>query len=322
MSEINERGKSTLTVVELPTVEVPIPSVIALGFFDGCHTGHRTLLRETVRRARAMHLESAVFTFSDEGIKAGALRIYSLEDRLETFRRMGIEKVYLASFESLRNLSPEWFVKTVLVEMCGAKWAVSGPDFRFGKNAAGGPDTLAALMRRQGSGTTVLPPVLDRGEKVSSTSIRRALESGDMERAGRMLGEAYHLTLPVLHGKGLGHTLGFPTANQAPAHGRLLPGRGVYRTETEVDGAVYPSLTNVGLRPTVEKADGVNVETHLIGYRGDLYGKTVTVRFLQFLRPERRFDSVDALKAQLEEDVRRVLAKSAREEKAEDKKEN
>ena len=177
-------------------------------------------------------------------------------------------------------------------------------------------------MRRQGSGTTVLPPVLDRGEKVSSTSIRRALESGDMERAGRMLGEAYHLTLPVLHGKGLGHTLGFPTANQAPAHGRLLPGRGVYRTETEVDGAVYPSLTNVGLRPTVEKADGVNVETHLIGYRGDLYGKTVTVRFLQFLRPERRFDSVDALKAQLEEDVRRVLAKSSREEKAEDKKEN
>ena len=307
---MSEKLESTLTVTEIPTVEEPNPSVIALGFFDGCHTGHRALLRETVKRARAMGAESAVFTFSDEGIKAGAPRISSLSERLETFRLMGIERVYLASFEALRNLTPEWFVKTVLVEMCGAKWAVSGPDFRFGKNAAGGPDTLAALMRRQGGGTTVLPPVLDRGEKVSSTSIRRALESGDMERAGRMLGEAYHLTLPVSRGKGLGHTIGFPTANQTPSPRRLLPGRGVYRTETVVDGQVYPSLTNVGLRPTVEDGGGVNVETYLLGYKGDLYGKTVTVRFLQFLRPERRFDSVEALRAQLDEDVRRVMAKS------------
>ena len=199
--------------------------------------------------------------------------------------------------------------------MYDAAYVVCGEDYRFGKGGAGDTGTLAALCADAGIGFETVPPVLADGEKVSSTGIRELIRGGDIEGARRLLGHDLYYTLPVLHGKQLGRTIGFPTANQELPPFMARPKRGVYAGFACVGdtvhpfspGRLYPAITNIGVKPTVKADEAENMETHLIGFDGDLYGKAVRVYLNSYIRGERKFGSLDELREQLESDKKYAL---------------
>jgi len=280
------------------------PSVLALGFFDGVHLAHRALLEKTVEEAKKRGLAAAVFTFAGglPGVKSGG-RLTGDEERNALFDELGIEYLYTVAFKDVCSLAPEAFVNTYLLDICQARLAVVGFNFRFGKNAAGDVRMLAETMHASGGDAVILPPFTLEGEPVSASRIRLALEEGDPVLATRLLGRPYVISTPVLHGKALGRHLGTPTLNQQFSPGAVIPRRGVYATLCRADGQLYRGVSNVGVRPTVESGGGVNAETYLFDFSGNLYGKAVTVEFLRFIRPEKKFASPEELTEQIARDV-------------------
>lgn len=273
----------------------PCPAVAALGAFDGVHTGHRALLSETARLAAEKGLAAAVFTFADDPGK-GAPRLSDEKERCRLFEAAGISLVYTAHFSDIRSLSPEDFVRNILIGLCGIRAAVCGFNFRFGKDRMGDAGALLSLL----PGSRVVEPVIYGGAPVSSSRVRAALLSGDAEAAAGMLGRPYSITAPVLHGKALGRTIGFPTVNMKPTV--LLPGAGVYVTRLFAGGHAFPAMTDIGKRPTVEEEGEDRMETYIPDFSGDLYGQTVSVAFLHRLRGEKKFESLPALQDQLSRD--------------------
>ncbi len=286
----------------------PAACVTALGFFDGVHLGHRALLAKTAEEARARGMCAAVLTFRyQDTYKAGAARLTDETARNALFAACGITHVFSADFESLRTLSPVEFVQNILVGTCHTALALCGFNFHFGHLAKGDANTLVSLMEQTGGDALVLPPeTLSDGTIVSSSAVRGAIEKGDMETAAAMLARPHSLTAAVLHGKALGRTIGIPTINQVFPAQAVIPAYGVYAVMCEVDGANLLGVANVGVRPTVN-GDGVNCETHLIGFDGDLYDKVVTTHFLKMIRPERCFDSLDALREEIEHNKQEVI---------------
>ena len=294
-----------MEIITLPSAPGP-DAAVALGFFDGCHLGHQALLARTVAVAAAQGICPAVFTFTDGAGKDVPL-LTDWEERLARFEAAGVVRVYCAPFAALREMPPDAFVSHVLLGMCGARAAFCGESFRYGRGGAGDVDSLSAALAAAGAQLEVVPTVTLDGQTVSSSALRAAVAAGDMDAARRMLGRPYALSGRVQSGKHLGRTLGDPTSNLWFPPGVLSPRHGVYRTETEMaDGTCYASVTNVGLRPTVERSTQVNAETTLLGYRGDLYGAPITVRFAAFLREERKFASVEELQAQIQSDMEEV----------------
>ena len=280
--------------------------VIALGFFDGVHLGHAALLRRTVEEAAARGVTPAVFTFDrvPKEVLTGipCPLINSPEDRADLVRRLyGIRDVIMVPFDDeMRTTSWEDFVTKILVERYHAVHLVAGHDHHFGHKNQGSPELLAAKCAELGLGCDIIPKVEIGGITVSSTYIRRLVELGQIERANRFLGHPHTLTQVVRHGRRIGRTIGIPTVNlTAPPH-VLVPSHGVYATRVVLpDGASYPAVTNVGTRPTVNNGMDVTVEAWLLDFDGDLYGQTVRVEFYHHIRDEIRFDSLDALKAEI-----------------------
>ena len=284
-------------------------TVAALGFFDGVHIGHRRLLDRVAEIARSRALVPSVFTFSDDALsfKPDAARLTDFSEKLELFRAAGIERVYAADFPSFAGLSPEKFVSDILVGCLNASVAVCGFNFRFGARAAGDSEALVRLMRGAGGEAEVIASTLLDGVVVSSSAIRSALASGEIDLANRMLGRPYALSGTVEHGRGYGHTEGIPTVNLPIAPHIAIPRKGVYRSRAVIDGVGYPAVSNVGTRPTFG-GNTVNCESYLFDYRGaDLYGRTAAVELLAFLRDERKFDTPEELYRQIERDI--ALAK-------------
>ena len=307
----NGGNRPPMTCVSLATgKEIPMPAetVICLGNFDGVHRGHRALI-ETARETRDRAFSKAacgVFCFrelsSDLLFKQPPEHLTTPKERLRLIAEAGAEIVILVNFADVRNLTPERFVNDLLKNGCGCVAAVCGFNYRFGKNAVGTPETLQRLL---GAPVTVCEAVMDGGEPISATRIRAALKEGKAEDAARMMGYPYTVEANVWHGKALGRKLGFPTVNQSFPPCAIVPRFGVYATDCTVEGKRYRGVTNVGVRPTVDDPSApANCETYLIGYSGgDLYGKTVRVSFLTFLRPERMFPSVEALREQIARDA-------------------
>ncbi len=269
----------------------------AIGNFDGVHLGHKALI--SLAAARQNTSKSAVWTFTEPSSrfligKPGLLS--SVEERLSLFRELGIDIVFIEEFENVRDMAANVFAKEILYRRCHVRAAVCGFNFRYGKNAAGTAETLSEAFHALGASVTVMPPYQIDGVTVSSSEIRAALAAGDVETAAAMLGRPYSLTEKVVAGKKLGHQLGFPTANQCFPETRAVPRFGVYAVRAVVDGHTYPGVANVGVRPTVENTESVNCETHLLQFDGDLYGKTLRVEFCKFLRPEKKFESPEALR--------------------------
>ena len=280
-------------------------TVVALGFFDGVHLGHRDLLEKTVKEARARNAEPLVLTFSEEGsagLKSSSERLYTDEERLEKFRDIGIKYAVMLDFSAVRDVLPESFVADYVVGECRAVCAVCGFNFRYGKGARGDAQSLSSCMLSHGLDCIVCEPYCIDGALISSSRIKTCVASGDMQSARKMLGSHYCLRAPVLHGKALGRQLGLPTANQVFEKNKIRPRHGVYATFAHIDGERYFAVTNVGVRPSVDDGECVNCETNIMNCEKDLYGKLLTLEFCAFLRDEMRFGTLNELKQQIEKD--------------------
>ena len=280
--------------------------VIALGFFDGVHLGHAALLRLTRRRADELGIPAAVLTFDTHPdtlvYHQPVPLINTLEDRKYLMEeKFSMDEVILAHFDrAMMEMPWEAFVEDYLLGELGAKHVVCGHDFSFGYRGQGTPDKLRRLCAQRGVGVNVVDKVSLGGITVSSTHIRQLIRQGDMEAAAQMLGHRHFLTGEVLHGKELGRRLGFPTANLALPEGLIAPAYGVYATlVTLPDGTVHPAVTNVGVRPTVHDQLGRLVEAWILDCTAELYGETIRVEFFTRLRGEKKFDSLEALRAEV-----------------------
>lgn len=271
--------------------------IFALGFFDGVHRGHQALLAECVRLAGEMGINTAAITFDAHPkslFVAAPPLISTLADRELLLRRYGVEHIY--AFPVVREvMSKPW--RDFLEELVGfgAAGFVCGDDFRFGSHGEGNGEKLRSFCVERGMPCVIVPEQTLDGVRLSSTYIRRQIETGDMSTAVRFLGHGHTLTGTVVTGRRLGRKLGFPTANiELPAN-VVCPRHGVYACRAYVGEMSYMAVCNVGNRPTVE-GHQVRTETWLLDFEGDLYGKSVTLEFLYFLRPEQRFASLEALK--------------------------
>ena len=285
--------------------------VLALGNFDGLHRGHLKII-ERVRRGAAEHggIPMAM-TFDPHPPrvvrpdKAPPL-LMTKEQRLEALDRAGIRAVAVVRFtHELSQWDPEMFVRAVLVEWLRVSEVWVGANFLFGHDRAGNFTSLKTLGQRFGFRAEKIDPVRYKEFVVSSTRIRRLVAEARMDEAAALLGHPYYLDGVVVEGKRRGRELGFPTANLETSN-ELIPPNGVYATTLEVDGIVHAAMTNIGVRPTFADDTRTSIETHVLGFDGDLYGRKVRLAFVQRLRDERRFDDVDGLKTQIEADKRRA----------------
>lgn len=278
-----------------------IKRVIALGFFDGVHLGHGALLRRVIQVAKERNAVPAALTFHphpDSVVKKEPVKLITApEGRAELMRRVyGIRDVIVAPFDKAMMEMPwEEFLDRYLVEEHGAIHLVAGHDFRFGYRGQGTPERLRARCAELGVGCDIVPKVEKEGITVSSTYIRSLIAEGDMERAEQFLGYPYTLVGTVGRGKRLGSALGFPTVNLSFPEGTMTPAFGVYAARVWVDGTWYMAAVNVGVRPTVDDGDRVNAEGFLLDFSGDLYGKRLRMEFFHYLRPERKFGSLEEL---------------------------
>lgn len=276
---------------------LPEGASVALGNFDGVHIGHRSLFD-------ACTGIKAVWTFySIAKPEKDIPYITDTKTRLRYFAEYGMNYVVLEDFEQVRDMSPESFVNDYLINKLRIREAVCGFNFRFGKNGVGNAETLSDLLSRNQTSCIVKEPVYFNGSIISSSSVRDAVLSGDMELAADLMGHTFSIELPVIHGKELGRTLGLPTINQDFPEGHIVPKHGIYATKVSVEGTVYWGVSNVGIRPTVSDSGKVNCETHIIDYYGNLYGKEIRVDFCKYLRDEKHFKSTEELKKQILLDI-------------------
>lgn len=283
-----------------------MPSAVALGLFDGVHLGHRRVL-ELVLAQKSNGMRPSVFTFATEsvGVKHNAALdyLYPTEQKCAMLRECGMEHISHHPFAEICDMEGEEFVREILVQRFAAGFVCCGEDFRFGRHAAWDTQDLRRFGAQYGFSVQTAKPVCVDGEIVSSSRIRSLLQSGEVSDAERLLGAPYSIELEVVHGAQLGRTIGFPTMNQVFADGQLVPRFGVYASRTVIDGVSYPSVTNVGRKPTVQYDGRPLAETYVIGAKGDFYGRTIPVALLDFIRPEQKFDSLEALTAQLHKDL-------------------
>lgn len=302
--------KTIHTVEELEALERQAPSSLALGAFDGLHRGHMAVIHAACAPGKGGEvLSPAVFTFRSS--PSGNSAVLTGRDKERILAHSGVETLYSLEFQEVRNWEAEAFVRRVLFQRCNARRLCCGQDFRFGRGARGDVALLRQLCCQAGVELYVVPPVTDSGEKVSSTRIRKAVEEGDIPTANRLLGRPFGFSLEVIHGNHIGTGLGTPTINQAIPEGFVLPRFGVYASWCRVGGQYFYGVTNVGLKPTVG-SDRVLAETWLPEFSGDLYGKRVRVFLLEFLRPEKKFASLEELKAAIQENARQAKAVTRR----------
>ncbi len=281
------------------------PAVIALGMFDGVHLGHRALLTHAVETAGEMNALSVAYTFSNhpKSVFGQAPKLlFTEEERRDCIKKLGFDRVQMEVFDKeTAMLSPEAFVEC-LQEEYDVRAFVVGFNYTFGQGRKGTPETLTEIGKTHGFQVHVIPPVLFKGDTVSSTRIRQLITVGELADANSMLVEPYALAGIVVKNRRIGTTLGFPTANIQPPEEKVLPATGIYVTSVLHEGRFYEAVTNVGTNPTVNGST-LTVETYLMDYEGDLYGKELTVSFHKRLRDEIRFDTKEALILQIKQDV-------------------
>ncbi len=268
--------------------------VMLLGGFDGLHVGHKQL----VARAKTYNLPIGIMTIFRGKSEQG---LFTFLERERIFLQAGIDFVIELPFEQIKDLSPEQFIKLLMTE-CNVKAFICGDDFRFGKNAAGNAETIKRAVQVC---VETVNLVQINGEKASSTVVKKYLKDGNVQAANDILGEEFFLIGEVIKDRGVGKTIGFPTANILYPTDKFPLKQGVYETRVCIDGKAYKAITNYGARPTFDE-NTVRTETYIDGFDGDLYGQTLQIFFVKFLRENQKFESVEALKKQLQTDIKGV----------------
>lgn len=294
--------------------------VVALGNFDGVHLGHTALIGEAVRLAKQCGLFSCVYTFSRHpgNFKNGINSIITDNcEKEQIISSLGADILCFEDFESVKDLSCRRFCQEILVDALGCEIAVCGDNYSFGAGGVGRSCDLVREMEALGKKAVVIECVKQSETPVNSTLIRKLICDGEVEKASALLGRRYSLCATVVHGKELGRKLGSPTINQLFPDTKVRPKNGVYISLCFADGKKYAGVTNVGTNPTVNSESSspkVLCETHLIGYKGDLYGKEVRVEFCKRLRDEKKFQSLDALKDEIMKNMSQAQAYFEKEE--------
>lgn len=299
------------------TVTKPLSgrSAAALGLFDGVHLGHRSILDSAVK-CRNEGLVPAVFTFRTESFprKHGKTFEFLCTDsrKMKILEECGIEAVYSPDFADIQEMDGETFCREILVKTLRAEKVFCGRDFRFGRKAGWNFDDLKKFGMEMGFEAVLVDAVMQDGAAVSSTRIREHLKAGEPEKAALLLGRSYAVTGEVLHGKALGRTIDFPTINQPFFKGQLVPRKGVYLSRVHTPAGVYSGITNIGVKPTVSEENVPLAETYLFDFSGDLYGQECVAELVRFIRPERKFESITALRTAISQDCEkaRILAES------------
>lgn len=287
-------------------------TVVTIGKFDGLHKGHGKLLN--VMKEKAEGRPTAILTFAVKPIdiinnsKSGML-VTEQEKRL-LCEAKGVD--YYLSLPLTReflDLTPEAFIKDVLIDILDVSLIVCGPDFSFGRFGAGNVELLTKMSKYYGYQVIVVEKEKYQNQDIGSTGIRKKISDGEIELANEMLGHPFSVIGRVEEGKKLGRTLGLPTANLIPDKSKILPPKGVYRTKLLAGGETFDTISNVGINPTVETNDIIKIETHILDGEAELYDEIVEVQFFEYIRPEKKFENVEALKAQVEKDIEKVKNK-------------
>ena len=314
LSEIEKDMKDgNLSSFLKPALYSKVPTVLTFGKFDGVHIGHQKIFSSVFRISEEEGLRSAVLSFTmekDSFFLQGRKDMLSTED--EHFTRLknaGFNEVYLypLTIEAAR-MSPEDFVRLILIEALKVKYLVVGTDCSFGYQGAGNVALLKSLQGKYGFRLTVVDKVLTENSdgmevEVSSSYIRKALEEGRVEEAAKLLGREYSINGTVVHGKAIGRSLSFPTANIFPKEGKLTPKEGVYYTRVMALGEEYDAMTNIGRNPSISAENPLTIESHLLDFDRDIYGEKIRVSFVRRIREQKQFQNLEDLKAQLKADL-------------------
>lgn len=281
-------------------------TAVALGKFDGIHRGHQKLL-EKILEQKKEGLKAVVFTFEPSPTaffqKCKSRELSTKQEKEAVFEKMGID--ILIEFplnEQTAAMDAQDFVKEILVKRMNAGYVAAGTDLSFGYRGAGNAKLLTELSQNHGFRVEIIEKVCYEGREISSSYIREEIEKGEMETATALIGSPYTIAGVVKHGNRIGRTLGFPTVNLLPEEEKLLPPCGVYFSKVLIDKEVYKGVTNIGYKPTVSKEMQLGVETFIYDFEQDIYGKEIQVVLEHFRRPERKFDSLEQLKMQVDED--------------------
>ncbi|MGN0152217.1 MAG: bifunctional riboflavin kinase/FAD synthetase [Wujia sp.] len=278
-------------------------TAVALGKFQGLHRGHMLLIDKILSLA-AEGMTSVVFTINMPSDRT----IYLPEERYSILEDKGVDVVVDCPFtDAFASMSPERFVREVLIDKLHASYVVVGKDFKFGYNRQGDIDRLVEFGIKYGFRVIALDKLSVDDRIVSSSYLRTLIESGDMESVSRFMGRDYMVSGYVRHGKQLGRTIGFPTINMIPDCSKLLPVCGVYESYLMMDGRRFKGITNIGDNPTTDTDGAIRIETHILDYTGDLYGKKLELYIRRFIRTEKKFHNVDELKQQIERDKENVM---------------
>ncbi len=288
------------------------PTVLTLGVFDGLHLGHQAIMKTVVERAKAINSVPTAITFDPHPRAVlhpenAPPLLQTLDQRLANFEYLGIKQAIVIPFnEHFAAQDAEIFLREVIFDRLQAKEVYLGKGFAFGKNRGGNIELLRKISIELGFFADEVSEIRLRGQRISSSAIRKLLADGKINLARRMLGRPYGIEGKIEHGMKRGKTIGFPTANLKP-NNRVIPKYGVYATATLIEGTWRRGITNVGIRPTFENDVEPSIETFIFDFEGDLYGDVLRVRFLYRIRDERKFNGIDELKAQIELDSARAL---------------
>lgn len=293
----------------LENIKIEKPVGVGLGNFDGLHVGHMALVNTVIRESKLNSLSSMIYTFTKHPENILRKKLFTpllttVNKKIELLGETALDYLYFDEFdENFSRMKPEAFVKDILVGRLNAKLAVAGLDYRFGYRGQGDVNTLRELGKSYNLKVIVIPQIKIDNDIVSSTLIRQSIAKADMDKVFKLLGRHYSITAKVRSGRRIGSTIGFPTANIHPEEYLILPSHGVYITKTLIDGILYNSVTNIGINPTFEGLEKVSVETHILDFDGDLYGKVIEVFFISKIRGEKKFKDKEALIAQIKSDV-------------------
>ena len=283
------------------------PTVVALGNFDGVHRGHQEIISRTVKEAASAGLKSGVFTFSNHTSSVlknvpPVKNILYPDQKISILEEMGVDYMFNIPFtEEILRMTPEEFIDRILVDKFNIREAYCGFNYTFGYKASGTAEVLMHEGLKRGFGIHVQEPYVIDGIVVSSTYIRQLIEEGRMEECTKFMGRMYAIDGEIVMGNKLGRTFGFPTCNTIVDETMITPPNGVYITTCTIDGVKRPSVTNVGVKPTIGKYEK-NIETHIFDFNEDVYGKRIRVDFIKHTRPEKKFDGLDDLKKQIQSD--------------------
>lgn len=284
--------------------KIPCKTSVALGIFDGVHLGHREILNN----ARSyLPLSFAVFTFKTSSVEKKHGKsyeyIYTENQKNHILKDMGTKFIYSPDAADIMGMSGEEFAREILKEKMNAEAVVCGENFRFGKGASCGVSDLKYYGKLYGFKVKSCKILEKDGRKISSGRIKESLKKGEIAAANKLLGQNYFIMGKVVTGNRIGRTLSFPTINQLFEERQIVPKMGVYATSCKINGSVYGSVTNTGIKPTVDQNIKPLAETHILDFYDDLYGKNIKVDFIEFLREEQKFSSLELLKKQIEKDV-------------------